>query len=815
MTEFSNKREAMVGTDVRSLRPDVPGLTGLRFAAAFSVAIAHGSEQILRFSAPTPDLMYWLPQLAGLGMGLFFVLSGFVIHYNYRIAVTQGGLNGLGGFVWARFSRLYPLYFLIVVLDVLLGRQLFEFMTGNVDPFTDVLHALPYYLTFTQSWIYHPFANTSLIYAIGTNSSLTWSISTEWFFYLSYPLVALLVMRIRRPFVVVFAALAWCVVWITVVTVLFDKSGAMNAWAIGRYGSVAAYATFVPSGDQNPYSFVRWLLYFSPYVRIGEFILGCFLAQLYVLLQDRPASAWERAIGRALLVLGIVSVPIVTYMMYAGHWPSIRKLNYNFGLAPSVALILFCAARYDTWFARCLNARPIVALGEASYSIYLTHFLIFNIAVSFLGGALSLTAANVTFLAIKYLFLLGLILLISLGLHAYVEVPARQWLRGLWRETALGRRRAVAYSVFASPALAAVLVVLITPADTAATVLNGVHILSATYGGNCRAPRGNATRALSRSCNGKNNCAYVVDVNLLGDPAPGCGKDFVVDYQCAPVDGQLSKTLPGEAGLKSRLDLSCPSALANADTAGSAGGATPGGTKMAEAAAPGPALALSAEDPTISKAQALSAAAAPTASQRKQQTAAVDSKSDGTIHVLSATYGGNCGAPPGNATSDAQMACDGEQKCTYTVDVNRLGDPTHACGKAFALEYQCTSDGTVVKAAIPAEAGLGGKSVELSCQSGAPRERPAAEWTGIRILSATYGKNCGARIGNVTEAVEKACGAEKSCDYTVDVNKLGDPVQGCDKSFFVKYQCGGGTSTRFAGLPSQPGYGRVIHLACP
>jgi hypothetical protein len=54
-----------------------------------------------------------------------------------------------------------------------------------------------------------------------------------------------------------------------------------------------------------------------------------------VLLQDRSAGAWERAIGRALLVLGMVSVPIVTYMMHAGHWPSIRKLNYNLGLALS------------------------------------------------------------------------------------------------------------------------------------------------------------------------------------------------------------------------------------------------------------------------------------------------------------------------------------------------------------------------------------------------------------------------------------------------------------------------------------------------
>ena len=85
------------------------------------------------------------------------MLSGFVIHFNYRIAVTEGGLNGLSSFAWARFSRLYPLYLFIVVLDVLLGRKLFEFMAGNIEPFTDVLHAIPYYLTLTQSWLYYSF----------------------------------------------------------------------------------------------------------------------------------------------------------------------------------------------------------------------------------------------------------------------------------------------------------------------------------------------------------------------------------------------------------------------------------------------------------------------------------------------------------------------------------------------------------------------------------------------------------------------------------------------------------------------------------
>jgi hypothetical protein len=48
-----------------------------------------------------------------------------------------------------------------------------------------VLHALPYFLFSVQSWLNRPVGDTTLIYAIGGSSSLTWSISPEWFFVFS------------------------------------------------------------------------------------------------------------------------------------------------------------------------------------------------------------------------------------------------------------------------------------------------------------------------------------------------------------------------------------------------------------------------------------------------------------------------------------------------------------------------------------------------------------------------------------------------------------------------------------------------------
>jgi peptidoglycan/LPS O-acetylase OafA/YrhL len=562
--ELSASSHNVAASPESARRREVSGLTGLRFFAALSVVLSHGADQILRLRNST--FTYWLSQSAGFGMVLFFVLSGFVIHYNYRKTVTQGGVNGLGSFIWARFSRLYPLYFFILALDVLLGQRLYEFMTGNSEPIRDLWSAIPYHLTLTQTWIYKAFSDSSLVYVTGRDAGVTWSIATEWFFYLCYPLAALFVIRIQKPGAAMLASVGWCVLWISLVIAIFGREPSINARAASHFGAIAS------SSYETQDSFFRWLMYFSPYLRIGEFILGCFVAQVYVLVQERKPGPIEQAVGRFFLAVGIISIPVLTYLMYAGSWPYIRMLNYNFGLAPSVAIILFCSARYETFISRTLNAGPIIALGEASYSIYLIHFIVFVISASLLGGTFATTLPNVIYLSLKFLLLLMLILVVSLGLHAYIEVPARRWLRSLWPQSGRSGSPALAYSIFAAPGIVAALV-WIAVAQTAisgASIPNGLRVLSATYGPNCAATWGNATKDMAKTCDGKNTCQYTVDVEKLGDPAAGCAKNFVVDYQCAPAPAHLIKTLPAEAGLRSKMDLSCPAKASNSGSKPSA-----------------------------------------------------------------------------------------------------------------------------------------------------------------------------------------------------------------------------------------------------
>jgi len=84
-----------------------------------------------------------------------------------------------------------------------------------------------------------------------------------------------------------------------------------------------------------------------------------------------------------------------------------------------------------------------------------------------------------------------------------------------------------------------------------------IAVVEATYGGNCRATAGNATTWVRGECEGRPRCTFLVEAGALGDPAPGCAKDFVARWTCE-VGGRERRLVIGpEAGWGSVTVLSC------------------------------------------------------------------------------------------------------------------------------------------------------------------------------------------------------------------------------------------------------------------
>ena len=115
----------------RSLQ-QIPALTGLRFFAAFFILFAHSADWLAQFQ--DSEIRRNFAFVAMYGMPLFFVLSGFVIHYNYRrLFMSHGVSRATCEFAAARFARLFPLY-LCLLLVAIAADNFF----GRVENYGDV-----------------------------------------------------------------------------------------------------------------------------------------------------------------------------------------------------------------------------------------------------------------------------------------------------------------------------------------------------------------------------------------------------------------------------------------------------------------------------------------------------------------------------------------------------------------------------------------------------------------------------------------------------------------------------------------------------
>ena len=143
------------------------------------------------------------------GMPLFFVLSGFVIHYNYRrLFLSRSIARATCEFAAARFARLFPLYFCLLFV-AFTADHLIEKAYGIP---TLIIKVVAYYLTLTQSWWYVVYDHKLLLNWI---FGLSWSISTEMFFYATFVAVVFLILLIRRARTAALVAvgyeiIAWC-----------------------------------------------------------------------------------------------------------------------------------------------------------------------------------------------------------------------------------------------------------------------------------------------------------------------------------------------------------------------------------------------------------------------------------------------------------------------------------------------------------------------------------------------------------------------------------------------------------------------------
>jgi peptidoglycan/LPS O-acetylase OafA/YrhL len=294
-------------------------LESLRGLAALSVVTAHVYGTHVFFGRETTDTyLHRLVFAGGLGVSLFFALSGFLLYRPFARRDFGGGRAvAISGYFRNRALRILPLYFAVITILVLL--------IGTPPHSVQWLR----FATFSQT-----FTNDGLYYLDGP----TWSLVDEIHFYILLPAIAF--------------ALAW----------LSRGHLRRAACALIVLGLASLTLKFsLVNGNPTASQVIR----FSFPVNFGFFVPGMLLAMLQVQWVERPS--WLRstlARSSAWLAAAIVLWALASY-------------DYGFDFAVLAASFLTIGAcvlplRRGLGLAT-LEWRPLALVGVISYSIYIWH----------------------------------------------------------------------------------------------------------------------------------------------------------------------------------------------------------------------------------------------------------------------------------------------------------------------------------------------------------------------------------------------------------------------------------------------------------
>jgi peptidoglycan/LPS O-acetylase OafA/YrhL len=344
-------------------------LTGIRGIAALWVLSFHFNHD---FISKLPGQFILLPivRVGYFGVDLFFCLSGFIIGYVYLesfVNRSSSQLELVRNFLFKRFARLYPVYFIttfsaLILISVakLVNHEFNQLEINILSPSITAKN-----LFMIQSWDSSP----SLNYP-------AWSVSAEFFAYLIFPLLT---------------------------SLMFGRAGWMKCKAIFLMLiaiSAHTYSVLAPDFGNSALNQV-----------MTEFSMG-FCA--YILIRDiRLSKRLTLAIRRLIVILIILFLYLI------------ENASARSTLIPLFLLLLCCANYSYNIPSRGLSRKWIVKFGVWSYSIYLTHGLIGY----FLSGAgLPLASDSVLLNGFQTFLLFAVVICCGALVTNYIENPARKYL---------------------------------------------------------------------------------------------------------------------------------------------------------------------------------------------------------------------------------------------------------------------------------------------------------------------------------------------------------------------------------------------------
>ena len=304
----------------------IPSLDGIRAISILIVLVSHAG-----YGSVVPG---------GLGVTIFFFLSGYLITTLLMDESERSGRINIGKFYLRRAFRLFPpLVVTLVIAYSLVGIGLLD---GGIS-WAGILAQLLYFANY-----YGLFFDPGNTTAAGTG--ILWSLAVEEHFYMVYPavMVGLLVLSLSRR---------------RIVLVLATACLAVLAWRM----YLAGLPNFQPERT-----------YYSSDTRVDSIIFGCLLALAANPRDEKPGSSnpFLRPMSAALLVAAAIVIMITIVWRDVYFRETFRYSLQGLALIP----FFYFAIKYAAYFPfTLLNHWFVAKIGIYSYTIYLIHHVVINV----------------------------------------------------------------------------------------------------------------------------------------------------------------------------------------------------------------------------------------------------------------------------------------------------------------------------------------------------------------------------------------------------------------------------------------------------
>jgi peptidoglycan/LPS O-acetylase OafA/YrhL len=365
---------------------EIKALSGLRIIAALWVVLFHFRPLLEQAAPGFRTALAPVLNCGAQGVDLFFILSGFVLTWNYldRMGPSWSTRATLR-FLWLRLARVWPVY--LVTLHLAAAWIIFTLNVGHEpSKIADQLNAVSYVrqLLLVQLWFQPYFDGSSW-------DGPAWSISAEWLAYLLFGALVLVIFRIAR------VTRARGLLWLAI-------------------AALPPMLLLLASGQ-----------FYTPWSWLPRIVMQ-FTAGALVSAAVRKLQLSDRARRRAGYVSVLLGCAIVGILYLLDAHPLTKILDSS-GLVDVlfVPLVVTLAIGIGT-LPRLLSTRLMVYCGHISFSLYMVHELVhtawnWTVAQFEISLGSDLVGKSV---------LVGL-LAVAMGgaamLYHFVEEPARIWMR--------------------------------------------------------------------------------------------------------------------------------------------------------------------------------------------------------------------------------------------------------------------------------------------------------------------------------------------------------------------------------------------------